>query len=189
VSWIEARLRAFEADDLRPPLLPDGDVAYTMHDAAVGRLVLAVERSGTVLACSYDDEETVTTRLARVVSPRVVRDPGRCDPLRHQLDEYLSGRRRDFDVAVDLVLATPFARRVLETLRRIPYGTTSDYGTIARAIGSPGAARAVGNALGTNPVCVLMPCHRILRGDGSIGGYAGATAAKQMLLRTEQHLR
>jgi len=188
MSWIEARLRAFNTD-LRPPRLPDADVAYTIHDAAVGRLVLAIEFSGTALACSYDSEETVTARLARAVSPRVVRDPRRCDPLRRQLDEYLSGRRRDFDVAVDPVLATPFARRVLEAVRRVPYGATSDYGTIARVIGSPGAARAVGNALGSNPVCVLLPCHRILRGDGTLGGYAGGTAAKELLLRTEAHLR
>ncbi len=188
MSSIEARLRAFETD-LHPPRLPDADVAYTIHDAAIGRLVLAVELSGTVLACSYDTEETVTARLARAVSPRVVRDPLRCDPLRRQLDEYLSGRRREFDVAVDPVLATPFTRRVLEALRRVPYGATSDYGTIARDIGSPGAARAVGNALGSNPVCVLLPCHRILRGDGTLGGYAGGPAAKQLLLRTEQDLR
>ncbi|MHB1511423.1 MAG: methylated-DNA--[protein]-cysteine S-methyltransferase [Acidimicrobiales bacterium] len=188
MSSIEARLRAFETD-LRPPRLPAGDVAYAVHDSAIGRLVLAVARSGTVLACSYDSEETVTGRLARAVSPRVVRDAIRCDSLRRQLDEYLSGRRREFDLAVDLVLVTPFARRVLEALCRVPYGATSDYGTIARAIGSPGAARAVGSALGSNPVCVLLPCHRILRGDGTLGGYAGGTAAKQLLLYTEQHLR
>ncbi len=188
MSWIEARLRAFDTD-LRPPRLPDADVAYTIHDAAVGRLVLAVERSGTVLACSYDSEETVTSRLAQAVSPRVVRGPFRCDPLRRQLDEYLAGRRREFDIAVDPVLASPFARRVLEALRRVPYGATSDYGTIAKAIGSPTAARAVGNALASNPVCVLLPCHRILRSDGTLGGYAGGSAAKQLLLRTEQHVR
>jgi methylated-DNA-[protein]-cysteine S-methyltransferase len=188
MSWVEARLRAFDTD-LRPPRLPAADVAYAIHDATIGRLVLAVESSGTVLACSYDSEETVTARLARAVSPRVIRDPLRCDPVRRQLDEYLSGHRREFDVAVDPVLATPFARRVLKALTRVPYGATSDYGTIARAIGSPGAARAVGNALGANPVCVLLPCHRILRGDGTLGGYAGGIAAKELLLRTEAQPR
>lgn len=186
MSWIDATLRAFDTE-IRPPRLPDADVAYTIHHTPVGRLVLAVDHAGAVLACSYDEVDAVTTRLARAVSPSVVRDPSRCDPLRLQLDEYFSGSRREFDIVVDPVLATPFARRVLEALCRVPYGATSHYGMIATAVGSPGAARAVGNALGSNPVCVVLPCHRIIRGDGSLGGYAGGTAAKQLLLHTEQH--
>lgn len=186
MTALESALRSFQpATPLRPPRLPATDVAYALHDTAVGRLVLAADAAGTVLACSYDDEAAVTARLARVVSPRVLRSPARLDPVRRRLDEYLAGRRRELDVAVDPVLATPFARRVLEALRRVPYGATTHYGELAATIGAPRASRAVGSALGANPVCILLPCHRVLRSDGSLGGYAGGTPAKEVLLRLE----
>lgn len=184
MAWVEEGLRVIETA-ARPPRLPGADVGYTVHEAAVGRLVLAVGL-GAVLVCSYDDEETVVLRLARTVPARVVRDPARCDQLRRQLDEYLAGGRRNFDLVVDPVLATPFTRRTLEALSRVPYGATSSYASIAREIGSPTAARAVGNALGANPLCILLPCHRVVRSNGALGGYAGGAAAKQMLLGIEQ---
>lgn len=189
---LESRLRAFARDgstglapDAAPPRLPEPDVAYALHDTVVGVLVLAVDRAGTVLSCSYDDEQTVTARLSAHVSPRVLRTPVRLDPLRRALDDYLAGRRRDLDLPVSLALATPFARRVLTGLRDVRYGARTDYGRLAGAVGAPRAARAVGGALGGNPVCLLLPCHRVVRSDGSPGGYAGGPAAKQLLLALE----
>lgn len=182
---IDLRLRRFEPP-ISPPSLPDGDVAYAVHDTPVGPLVLAVDRTGTAIACSYDAEDAVAGRLARLVSPLVLRVPRRLDGVRRQLDDYFAGRRRDFDLPVAPRLATPFGQRVLGALREVPYGTTTTYGDLAGRIGAPGASRAVGNALGSNPVCLLLPCHRVLRSDGSVGGYAGGTAAKTALLELER---
>jgi methylated-DNA-[protein]-cysteine S-methyltransferase len=171
---------------LRPPRLPIGDVSYALHDTGLGQLVLAVAEPGTVVACSYDDEAAVTEHLARALSPRVLRRPDRLDTLRRQLDEYLEGRRRSIDLPTSTVLATPFTQNVLEVLRSVPYGSTTSYGDVARAIGEPQASRAVGNALGANPICIVLPCHRVVRGDGSLGGYAGGAEAKHFLLELER---
>ncbi len=169
----------------RPPRLEGGDVFYVVHDAPIGTLVLAATREGTLVACSYDAEEAVTARLAAHLSPRVLREPQRLDEARRQIDAYVTGRRRAFDVPASPVLATPFARRVLGELARVPYGSTTTYQAIARAIGAPRASRAVGHALGANPLCIVLPCHRVLRTDGSLGGYAGGLAAKRRLLDLE----
>jgi methylated-DNA-[protein]-cysteine S-methyltransferase len=180
---LEGALRGFDPR-VRPPALPDTDVSYTMTDTPVGPLLLAATESG-VIACSYGSEEEVTARIAGAVSPRVLRSPRRLDTVRRELDEYFEGRRREFTVAVQPVLAAPFARAVLESLRQVPYGSTTTYGGVARAIDRPTASRAVGNALNANPLCILLPCHRVLRGDGSVGGYAGGAAAKHLLLTLE----
>lgn len=181
---LNARLRGFDPA-VAPPTLPDGDVAYAVDDTPVGPLVLAVDRAGTAIACSYDAEVVVTRRLADAVSPLVLRAPARLTALREQLDEYFAGRRREFDLPVAPLLTTPFAQRVLLALREVPYGTTTTYAGLAARIGAPGASRAVGNALGSNPVCLLLPCHRVVRSDGSPGGYAGGRAAKTALLDLE----
>jgi methylated-DNA-[protein]-cysteine S-methyltransferase len=180
---LEGALRGFDPR-MRPPMLPDTDVSYTVTDTPVGPLVLAATEAG-VIACSYAGEEEVTARVAGAVSPRVLRSPRRLDPVRRELDEYFEGRRREFTVPVRPVLAAPFARTVLESLRQVPYGSTTTYGGVARAIDQPTASRAVGNALNANPLCILLPCHRVLRSDGSLGGYAGGAIAKQRLLTLE----
>ncbi|HEY6795613.1 MAG TPA: methylated-DNA--[protein]-cysteine S-methyltransferase, partial [Kineosporiaceae bacterium] len=125
-------------------------------------------------------------RLARAVSPSLVRGGRALDPARRQLEEYLAGRRRQFDVRVDLALASPFQRSVLTALAdRVGYGGTASYGDLARAVGRPAASRAVGSALNHNPVCVVVPCHRVVAASGALTGYAGGLAAKRHLLELE----
>ncbi len=160
------------------------DIAFGTYDGAVGRLVLAVSGKGLV-ACSYDDEHTVFERVLKYVGAFVGPDPGRLDPVRRELDAYFSGRLRAFATPVDLAIATPFARTVLQKTMAVPYGTTTALDEIAERIGRPRALRAVGNALGSNPVCVVVPCHRIVPGDGAPGEYAGGAAAKRHLLTVE----
>jgi len=184
---IEARLRAYDPV-LHQPVLPDGDVSYTSTDTPVGRLVLAATERGLV-ACSYADEDAVAQRLAARVSPRVLRGPRRLDPVRRQLDDYFARRRTRFETPVDLALAGTLGRAVLSTLAEVPYGATTTYGDIAAAIGRPRATRAVGNALGANPLCVVLPCHRVLRTGGGLGGYAGGLPAKRLLLDLERPSR
>lgn len=181
---LESRLRALQTH-LEPPALLAGDVFYAVHPTPVGSLLLAVDGVGTVLACSYGTEETVTGQLAAHVSPKVLRAPARLDSLRRALDDYLAARRREIDLPVSLALASPFTQRVLTGLRQVPYGTTTHYGQLARAVGAPAASRAVGRALGSNPVCIVLPCHRVVPSDGTPGGYAGGTTAKRTLLALE----
>lgn len=188
---LEARLRGYDAAaDLRPPQLT-GDVSYVAHDTPVGRLLLAARPDGRLLASSYapDDEteDAVLTRLSRQVSPRVLRDPRALDGARAAMDDYLDGRRYAFDeIEVDLALATPFQRDVLPALRSgTAYGQRTSYGSLAAAVGRPRAARAVGAALGANPLCIVLPCHRVVAADGALTGYAGGLAAKEYLLDLE----
>ena len=182
---LESRLARFATPDLKPPVLPDADVAYTLHDTPIGTMLLAIAH-GRVVASSFGDEETMTNRLARAVSPRVLRRPRALDDVRRQLDEYLDGRRQAFDLKVDLALATPFQRLVLTDLpKHTRYGTTTTYGAVAGEIHKPKAARAVGTALGANPVCVVLPCHRVIGSNGALTGYAGGLDAKRFLLNLE----
>ncbi|GAB2639350.1 methylated-DNA--[protein]-cysteine S-methyltransferase [Kribbella swartbergensis] len=182
---LESRLARLTAPDLKPPVLPDADVAYTLHDTPIGTMLLAVA-DGRVVASSFGDEETITNRLAKAVSPRVLRQPRALDDVRRQLDEYLAGLRHEFDLQVDLALATPFQRLVLEDLpRHTSYGATTTYGAVANEIDKPKAARAVGTALGANPVCVVVPCHRVIGSNGALTGYAGGLDAKRFLLNLE----
>jgi methylated-DNA-[protein]-cysteine S-methyltransferase len=169
----------------RPPVLPDADVSYAVHETPIGTMLLATA-AGRVVASSFDDEETITTRLARTISPRVLRQPAALDDLRRQLDEYLAGRRQSFDLAVNLALATPFQRVVLSDLPTFThYGSTTTYGALASELARPTAARAIGTALGANPVCVVLPCHRVIGASGALTGYAGGLEAKQFLLNLE----
>ncbi|GAA4521976.1 MULTISPECIES: methylated-DNA--[protein]-cysteine S-methyltransferase [Nonomuraea] len=161
------------------------DVALGTYDGAVGRLVLAVTARGLV-ACSYEDEHVVFERVSNQVGSLIGTDARRLDPVRRELDAYFSGRLRAFSTRVDLTLATPFARTVLQKTMAVPYGTTTTMGRIGELIGRPRALRAVGNALGANPVCVIVPCHRVVRDDGEPGDYAGGPAAKRHLLTVER---
>jgi len=186
---LELVLRGFEPT-VRPPVLSGGDVAYTVEDLPVGRMVLAAHIDGTLLASSYtaDDEalDAVLARLARHVSPRVLRGGRALDAVRRQLDGYLAGRLRTFDVPVDLALASPFQRTVLQRLAAtVGYGATTSYGRLAADLERTGAARAVGAALGANPLCIVLPCHRVVATSGALTGYAGGLAAKQFLLDLE----
>jgi methylated-DNA-[protein]-cysteine S-methyltransferase len=188
---LENRLRGYaDPHGARPPELT-GDVAYVAHDTPVGRLLLAARTDGRLLASSYapDDqsEDAVLTRLSRRVSPRVLRDARALDETRAALDDYFAGDAHAFDeVEVDLALATPFQQEVLPALRRGPgYGERTSYGVLAQAAGHPRAARAVGAALGANPLCIVVPCHRVVAGNGALTGYAGGLAAKEYLLDLE----
>lgn len=180
-----SRLLAGDSPRARRPVLPAADVSYAIHETPIGAMVLATA-AGRVVACSFADEATITTRLATAISPRVLRQPAALDDLRRQLDEYLAGQRRQFTVEVDLALATPFQRLVLSGLPdHTRYGGTTTYGALAGEVDRPRAARAVGTALGANPVCVVLPCHRVVGSNGALTGYAGGLAAKRFLLDLE----
>lgn len=162
------------------------DVAYTRIDSPVGTLLLAATPAGVVrVAFEREDHELVLDHLGRAVSPRVLRAPARLDAVARELAEYFAGTRRGFGVAVDLRLATGFRREVLERLREVRYGSTASYAALATAAGRPRAVRAVGTACATNPVPLVLPCHRVVRSDGTSGGYRGGPDAKQVLLRLE----
>jgi len=162
------------------------DVAYRTVDSPIGPLLLAATPAGVVrVAFDVENHEAVLGELAADVSPRVLRAPARLDVLAAELDEYFAGRRHTFDVGVDLQLAHGFRRAVLDHLRGIPFGRTASYSEIAVAAGSPRAVRAVGTACATNPVPLVVPCHRVVRSDGSSGNYRGGADAKRFLLTLE----
>jgi methylated-DNA-[protein]-cysteine S-methyltransferase len=138
------------------------------------------------VAYLLDGEEAVLGDLARRVSPRVLEHPARLDLARRELDEYFDGRRRDFDLDLDLSLARGFGARVLEATSRIPYGGSATYREVATEAGSPRAVRAAGNALGANPIPIVVPCHRVLRTGGGLGGYTGGLDRKRFLLEHEE---
>ncbi|ONK09885.1 methylated-DNA--[protein]-cysteine S-methyltransferase [Streptomyces sp. MP131-18] len=162
------------------------DVAYRTVDTPVGSLLLAATERGLVrVAFAVQDHEAVLADLAERVSPRILAAPARLDAAGRQLDEYFAGRRTRFDLPLDLALAKGFRREVLAQLPRIAYGSTESYARVAAAAGSPRAVRAVGTACATNPLPLVIPCHRVVRSDGSAGGYAGGAAAKHHLLALE----
>lgn len=181
-ATVEAKRRVVAAADSEGLL----DVAYSGYDSPIGRLLLASTRRGLVLVGFPSvDHELTLTRLASRISPRVLESPARLDPARRELDEYFAGRRREFDLDLDWQLTRGFRRRVLEATARIPFGETSTYTAMAAAAGSPRAHRAAGSALGSNPLPVVVPCHRVLRLGGALGGYGGGLEVKQTLLRLE----
>ena len=162
------------------------DVGYRTVDSPVGSLLLAATDRGLVrVAFVGEGHDAVLEMLARVVSPRILRAPQRLDRAARELDEYFAGRRTDFDLAVDLRLAHGFRLEVLRHLREIGYGATESYAVVAAAAGSPRAVRAVGTACATNPVPVVVPCHRVVRSDGTAGAYRGGPEAKLTLLALE----
>jgi methylated-DNA-[protein]-cysteine S-methyltransferase len=162
------------------------DIAYRVIDTPVGRLLLAATERGLVrVAYDRQDHDRVLSELARTVSPRVLHAPHRLDLAARELDEYFAGQRKGFDLPLDLRLAHGFRRIVLGHLPEIGYGRTASYAAVAAAAGNPRAVRAVGTACATNPLPVVVPCHRVVRSDGSIGEYVGGTPAKRALLELE----
>jgi methylated-DNA-[protein]-cysteine S-methyltransferase len=165
------------------------DIAYTTMDSPVGRLLLAASQHGVARIAFVGDDgqlDAALSGIAQQVSPRILRAPARLEKVRTQLGEYFAGTRRDFDVPLDLAMATgAFRREVLAALPSVAYGATASYGDIARATGRPTAVRAVGTACALNPLPLVIPCHRVIRSDGSPGSYAGGPEAKRRLLDLE----
>ena len=163
------------------------DVAYRTVDTPVGPLLLAATDAGLVrVAYEREDFDAVLGTLAERLSPRILRSPARLDDAARQLDEYFAGHRRAFDLRLDHALSAGFRRTVQGWLPDIAYGHTATYGEVAAAVGNPKAVRAVGSACATNPLPVVVPCHRVLRSDGSLGGYVGGPQAKSTLLTLER---
>jgi methylated-DNA-[protein]-cysteine S-methyltransferase len=162
------------------------DVAYRTVGTPVGTLLLAATTAGLVrVAYASEDHDAVLAALAARVSPRILNAPGRLDTAARQLEEYFVGARRRFDLPLDLRLATGFRRAVLSQLPAIGYGQTASYAAVAASAGRPRAVRAVGTACATNPLPIVVPCHRVIRSDGTPGRYLGGPAAKQLLLGLE----
>ena len=161
------------------------DISYGEMDSPLGTLVLAVTEHGLVQLSYADSYPRALDALARQLSPRIMRRPGRTDVVRRQLDEYFNGRRRDFDTPLDWTLVRGFGRRVLEATVAIPFGRVSTYRAVATEAGNARASRAAGNALGANPIPIIIPCHRVLRTGGGFGGYTGGLHRKEQLLALE----
>ena len=163
------------------------DVAYRTVDTPVGPLLLAATEQGLVrVAYPNQGHDAVLQALADRISPRVLHAPARLDPVARQLDDYFAGRRRRFDVPLDWRLSTGFRSTVLHHLATdVDYGRTASYAALAALAGNPRAVRAVGTACATNPLPVVVPCHRVVRSDGAIGNYAGGVEAKRTLLDLE----
>ncbi len=165
----------------------EADIGYGTIDSPFGKLLAATTAGGLVrLAFPEESVEDVLDRLATRISPRIVESPSATlDPLRRELEEYFEGARRSFEMSLDWSLIGPFAGRVLRATAAIPYGGYSTYSEIAAQAGSPRGSRAAGNALGSNPIPIVIPCHRVLRSGGSLGGYGGGLDRKRHLLGLE----
>ena len=162
------------------------DIGYRTVDSPVGTLLLAATELGLVrVAYEVENHDEVLQNLADRISPRVLEAPGRLDMVARELDEYFAGRLHTFDVPLDWRLSSGFRRTVLGHLSDIDYGHTASYATVAGLAGNPKAVRAVGTACATNPLPVVVPCHRVLRSDGTLGGYLGGVEAKRTLLTLE----
>jgi methylated-DNA-[protein]-cysteine S-methyltransferase len=163
------------------------DVAYATAETPMGTAIVAATSRGLVrVGLPNEAADTVLDQLAREVSPRVLEWRSRLDEVLRELDEYFEGSRDRFELSLDWRLTTaPFARNVLRETARIPFGLTSTYSLIAAKAGNPRASRAAGNALGSNPIPIVVPCHRVLRTGGAIGGYGGGPEMKELLLRLE----
>ncbi|MGA2321747.1 MAG: methylated-DNA--[protein]-cysteine S-methyltransferase [Solirubrobacteraceae bacterium] len=165
------------------------DVSYTPVDSPFGTLLLAATRRGLVrIAFPEEDADAVLERLARRISPRIVEASAPLDTAKGELEEYFSGRRREFELALDWALVGPFGRRVLRATSEIPYGEVQSYAEVAAEAGSPRGSRAAGNALASNPIPIVIPCHRVLRSGGALGGYGGGLERKRWLLELESAL-
>ncbi len=164
------------------------DVAYARLDSPLGTLLLAATPAGLVRVAYLDagEEAEVLEGLATRVSARVLAAPRRLDEARRELEQYFASRRRSFELALDWRLMTRFGRRILEATAAIPYGSVSTYQDVAALAGSPRGSRAAGNALGANPMPIVLPCHRVLRSGGGLGGYTGGLDRKRTLLAIER---
>lgn len=162
------------------------DIAYRVIDSPVGPLLLAATEHGLLrVAYAREDHDAVLAQLAEKISPRILYAPDRLDPAARELDEYFARTRRSFDLRLDWRLAGGFRSTVLHHLPDIGYGQTASYATVAALAGSPKAVRAVGTACAKNPLPVVVPCHRVVRSDGAMGGYLGGPDAKRLLLDLE----
>jgi methylated-DNA-[protein]-cysteine S-methyltransferase len=162
------------------------DVAYAEVDSPVGRLLVATTPRGLVrVSFPIESSEKVLEELAGSVSPRILESPTKLDEARRELERYFEGRLHDFDLPLDWQLTQGFYRKVLRATARIPYGQTRSYKQMAKRAGSPRAVRATGSALGSNPLPIIVPCHRVLRTGGALGGYGGGLETKQALLELE----
>jgi methylated-DNA-[protein]-cysteine S-methyltransferase len=163
------------------------DVAYATLDSPVGTLLLATTPRGLVRLAYLDDgdDANVLEQLADKVSPRILAAPRRLDEPRRELDQYFAGRRQHFDTPLDWRLSHGFTRRVLQATANVPYGATATYKQVAAEAGNALASRAAGNALGANPIPIIVPCHRILHSGGGLGGYTGGLERKRVLLGVE----
>lgn len=162
-------------------------VGYRVMDSPLGPLWIAVGPKG-VLAIHYGAEPDAgeLARIVRRYGPGVLPDARRADAVARELDQYFAGKRRSFDVPVDLTPLTDFQRRILRATAQVDFGEVSTYAKVARKAGNDKASRAAGQALGGNPIPIVVPCHRILASDGSLGGYAGGLEAKRRLLQLER---
>jgi methylated-DNA-[protein]-cysteine S-methyltransferase len=162
------------------------DVAYSNVDSPFGPLTVAATKRGLVrLAYPSASTDAVLSELAVRVSPRVLEAPERLDEVRRELEEYFAGGRRRFEFPLDWSLTDGFTRRVLQATSRIRYGDLRTYTQVAERAGSPRAVRAAGNALGSNPIPIVVPCHRVVRTGGGLGGYTGGVERKELLLKLE----
>jgi methylated-DNA-[protein]-cysteine S-methyltransferase len=177
---LEAALARAEAEGLV-------DVAYAVADTPIGPLLVAATDAGLVrVAFEREDDDTVLQELAARIAPRVVASTKRLDRVRRELDEYFEGRRDHFELALDWRLSSGFRKTVLEHLYAdVPYGHTVSYLELATIVGNPKASRAVGTAMATNPIPIVVPCHRVLRTGGNLGGYGGGLETKVRLLELE----
>ena len=161
------------------------DVGFDVVDTPIGQLLVAVSERG-LASISYDlNAEQQLDRLARIAGPCVLRSPRSVDAARRELDEYFAGRRRDFDLTLDLRALPPFTISVLRELGKVPYGETTTYGELATRVGHPRAARAVGTVMNRNRIPIVLPCHRVVGANGSLVGYAGGLERKTALLQLE----
>ena len=162
------------------------DVAYTTADSPFGTLTLAATEDGLVtLGLPNLPTDQILETLSAKVSPRILEAPGRLDEVRRELDLYFEGRLKHFDVPLDWRLSTGFRQKVLRQIDRIPYGQTRSYREVATGAGNERAVRAAGSACGSNPIPIVVPCHRVLRTGGGLGGYGGGLELKEELLRLE----
>lgn len=162
-------------------------VGYDVVDSPLGPLWVAVGPNG-VAVITYDDEpgRNDLARLVRVYGPGVVPDRRRVDPVARELDEYFEGKRKRFTTPVDLRGLTPFQATVLRWLTKVPFGALTTYGDLARRAGHEGASRATGGVVGSNPIPIVVPCHRVIASDGTLGGYSGGLDTKRRLLTLER---
>lgn len=166
------------------------DIAYRRLDTPIGPLLLAATEVGLVrVAFGTEDHDAILQALSERISPRILHSPGRLDAVAREVDEYFAGRRRSFDLTVDWQLSRGFRSTVLHHLPEISYGGTASYAAVAAMAGNPKAVRAVGTACATNPIPIVVPCHRVVRSDGGLGGYLGGVEVKRTLLDLEAALR
>ncbi len=161
------------------------DVGFDVVDSPIGPLFVAASNRGLASISFNSDPEDQLERLARVAGPAILRSPRSVDAARRELDEYFGGRRRIFDLALDLRALPPFTVSILHQLARVPYGETTTYGALAAAVGRPRAARAVGTVMNRNRIPIVLPCHRVVGASGDLVGYAGGLDRKIKLLELE----